>query len=72
MEKGLREGKFVEGLLRVNPKNPNMAFVDLGAKKKVGERDPVIPSGPGRNRAIHGDRVVCRVWDPDAEDEASS
>ncbi|CAD7936801.1 unnamed protein product [Amoebophrya sp. A25] len=58
---GLRDGSLTEGTLRVNPKKPTSAYVDLGGNKKDGEKDWLVLGYQNRNRAVHGDRVVVRL-----------
>lgn len=66
---GLLNRSLVEGILRVNPKQPRIAFVDLGKHKKAGQKDILIEGHVDRNRAIHGDRVVCEIIVEEAEEE---
>ncbi|CAD7949913.1 unnamed protein product [Amoebophrya sp. A120] len=68
---GLMDGSLREGILRVNPKKPSTAYVDLGSAKDTAnnERDLLIQGHSNRNRAVHGDRVVVRIL-PEREEDA--
>ena len=59
-EKGLAEGTFVSGVLRVNPKKPSDAFCVTGSS------DILIRGKFDRNRAFNGDTIVVEIF-PEAD-----
>jgi len=57
-EKGLKEGRFVSGVLRVNAKKPSDGFCVTGAN------DILIKGKLDRNRAFNGDTIVVEIFPP--------
>ena len=56
----LKEGKLIEGVLRISNANYNHAFV---SDPEGGTNDFLINGRHMQNRALHGDRVAIRVLD---------
>ena len=54
LKKGIADGKFFEGILRVNPNNRNRAFVTINGIAI----DVMIDGLSSQNRALDGDTVV--------------
>ena len=59
-EDGLLSGKFVSGVLRVNPKRPSDGFCVTGSS------DILIKGKFDRNRAFNGDTIVVEIF-PEAD-----
>jgi len=57
-ELGLKEGKFVSGVLRVNPKKASDGFCVTGTN------DILIKGKLDRNRAFNGDTIVVEIFPP--------
>jgi exoribonuclease R len=58
-EEGLRSGRFVSGVLRVNPKKPSDGFC------VTGNNDVLIKGKLDRNRAFNGDTIVVEIFPPE-------
>ncbi|KAH9392613.1 DIS3-like exonuclease 2 [Tyrophagus putrescentiae] len=61
MQKGLEKGEIVEGILRINPKNYNDAYISA----PDGGLDIFIGGLYDRNRALNGDLVAVKLNDVD-------
>nr|XP_021181442.2 DIS3-like exonuclease 2 [Helicoverpa armigera] len=65
MEAGLKDNVFIEGVLRINPKQFQHAYVSSSDRS---EQDILIDGIKNRNRALEGDVVVVQFTDSDNED----
>lgn len=65
MEAGLKDNVYFEGVLRINPKQFQHAYVSSSNKS---EQDILIDGIKNRNRALEGDIVVVQLIDCDSED----
>lgn len=65
IEAGLRDNVLIEGVLRINPKQFQHAYVSSSNR---GEQDILIDGLKNRNRALEGDVVVVQFTDSDNED----
>lgn len=65
IENGLKDNVFIEGVLRINPKQFHYSYVSSSDRS---EQDILIDSLKNRNRALEGDIVVVQLIDSDSED----
>lgn len=57
VQQGLKRGEFIEGALRINPRNYEDAYVN----SPDGKMDIYIGGMQNRNRALNGDSVVVQI-----------
>uniref|UniRef100_T1IJ75 DIS3-like exonuclease 2 n=1 Tax=Strigamia maritima TaxID=126957 RepID=T1IJ75_STRMM len=57
VQRGLKKGELIEGILRINPKNYEDAYISA----PDGQMDIYIGGVLDRNRALHGDVVVVQI-----------
>ena len=57
VSQGLKRGDLLQGTIRINPKNFELAWISLPGMK----RDVLIEGRLRRNRALHGDVVALRL-----------
>lgn len=65
VEAGLRDNVLIEGVIRINPKQFQHAYVSSSNRS---EQDILIDGLKNRNRALEGDIVVVQFTDSDSED----
>ncbi|XP_076258597.1 dis3 like 3'-5' exoribonuclease 2 isoform X2 [Rhynchophorus ferrugineus] len=58
VEEGLKSGQLIKGTVRINPKNPQHAFV---SNTDSTQPDYFIKSVLDRNRALEGDEIVLKL-----------
>ncbi|XP_022829805.1 DIS3-like exonuclease 2 [Spodoptera litura] len=68
MEAGLKENIYIEGVLRINPKQFQHAYVSSSGDRS--EQDILIDGIKNRNRALEGDVVVIEFIESDTGDNA--
>ncbi|XP_026731380.1 DIS3-like exonuclease 2 [Trichoplusia ni] len=68
-EAGLKENGFVEGLVRINPKQFQHAYISSSDRS---EQDILIDGIKNRNRALEGDCVVVQLLDSDTEENTEN
>ncbi|UXI15623.1 sulfhydryl oxidase 1-like [Sarcoptes scabiei] len=59
MQKGMKRGEIIEGILRINPRNYNDAYISAPDQGL----DIYIKSLIDRNRALNGDTVAVKLYD---------
>eukprot|EP00747_Dinoflagellata_sp_TGD_P023645 gnl/TRDRNA2_/TRDRNA2_129969_c0_seq2.p1 gnl/TRDRNA2_/TRDRNA2_129969_c0~~gnl/TRDRNA2_/TRDRNA2_129969_c0_seq2.p1 ORF type:complete len:977 (-),score=204.78 gnl/TRDRNA2_/TRDRNA2_129969_c0_seq2:114-2996(-) len=70
VDRGLRSGRLLRGMLRVSNTRPSVAFVKPEGAKQ-GEKDLVVKGREARNRAVHGDLVIVELNDENPGDSGS-
>lgn len=66
VNKGLKDGSLIKGIVRINPKSPKTAYINNEDRSQT---DYYLTSIRDRNRALEGDEVVFKIK-PEAEWEA--
>ncbi|CAD5234499.1 unnamed protein product [Bursaphelenchus xylophilus] len=61
VERGLRNGDLIRGILRINQRNFEEAYIDNPEGDEM--QDIMILGVHDRNRALHGDEVIVRLKD---------
>mmetsp|Transcript_64835 Transcript_64835/g.154789 ORF Transcript_64835/g.154789 Transcript_64835/m.154789 type:complete len:886 (+) Transcript_64835:94-2751(+) len=69
IEKGLKDGTYLKGVLRVSITKPSTAYVNdpKNPNRPLGNQDIQVRGRHARNRAVHGDIVIIQIFDVSTE-----